>query len=208
MCVLTFPIAPMGKCLADMPDSTLVVRLGSILVLPGMGTCQPCLKILIAPMGNLLTCLLRLTLAQLRTLRSTTECSTCRRDLEKFPSPRPIALMGTLLTGLPRLSLAQLRPTLRSTTVLCTCRRDLEKFHRPHGKVADVLAPAHACAVLSLLWRTCGRDLKFPNAPMGKLLTCLPRLTLARLRTLWSITESSTCRRDLEKFPSPRWEHC
>jgi hypothetical protein len=46
---------------------------------------------------------------------------------------------------------------------------------------------------------------KVPIAPMGKLLTCLPRLTLAQLRTLWSITEC-TCHRDLENFPSPPWE--
>jgi len=43
---------------------------------------------------------------------------------------------------------------------------------------------------------------KVPIAPMGRLLTCLPQLSLAQLRmTLWSTTEC-TCRRDL-KFP-----HC
>jgi hypothetical protein len=42
-------------------------------------------------------------------------------------------------------------------------------------------------------------------APVGKLLTCLPRLTLAQLRLLWSTT-GGTCHRDLAKFPSPRWE--
>ena len=45
-----------------------------------------CSKLPIAPMGKLLTRLPRITLAQLRTLRSTTVC-TCRRDLEKFPWP-------------------------------------------------------------------------------------------------------------------------
>ena len=38
--------------------------------------------------------------------------------------------------------------------------------------------------------------------PMGTLLTRLPRLTLAQLRTLWSTT-GCTCCRDLAKFPSP-----
>ncbi len=46
---------------------------------------RSCSKNPIAPMGKWLTCLPRLTLAQLRTLRSTTEC-TCHRDLENFPS--------------------------------------------------------------------------------------------------------------------------
>ncbi len=47
--------------------------------------------------------------------------------------------------------------------------------------------------------------LKVPIAPMGKLLTCLPRLTLAQLRTLRS-TIVCTCHRDLENFPLPPWE--
>ena len=46
---------------------------------------------------------------------------------------------------------------------------------------------------------------KVPIAPMGKLLTRLPRLTLAQLRTLRSTT-GCTCCRDLAKFPSPRWD--
>ena len=46
---------------------------------------------------------------------------------------------------------------------------------------------------------------KVPIAPMGKLLTRLPRLTLAQLRTLRSST-GCTCCRDLAKFPSPPWE--
>ena len=64
-------------------------------------------KFPIAPMGKWLTRLPRLSLAQLRTLRSTT-VGTCRRDLENFPSPD-----GKLLTRLPRVSLAQLWLTLR-----------------------------------------------------------------------------------------------
>ena len=46
---------------------------------------------------------------------------------------------------------------------------------------------------------------KVPIAPMGTLLTCLPRLTLAQLRTLRSTT-GGTFHRDLENFPSPSWE--
>ena len=44
-----------------------------------------------------------------------------------------------------------------------------------------------------------------PIAPMGKLLTCLPGLSLAQLRPLWSTT-AGTCRRD-QNFPLPRWEN-
>ena len=41
-----------------MHDSTLVVLLGSILVLPGIGRCQPCLRISHRPHGRLTCCLL------------------------------------------------------------------------------------------------------------------------------------------------------
>jgi hypothetical protein len=60
MCALMFktPIAPMGKCLADMPNLTLAVLLGSNLVLQGKCTCQPRLQNAIARMEKLLTCLL------------------------------------------------------------------------------------------------------------------------------------------------------
>jgi hypothetical protein len=91
----------------------------------------------------------------------------------------------------------------------------LKTSHRPDGKVADELASIH-------VWTTAADALVnyrmyvpqipsifpiAPHAPMGKLLTCLPRLSLAQLRpTLWSTTDLCTCRRDLANFPSPRWE--
>jgi hypothetical protein len=56
--------------------------------------------------------------------------------------------------------------------------------------------------LLSTTERTCHKDLEVSHRPMGKLLTCLPRLTLAQLRTLGSTTVG-TCHRDLENFPSP-----
>ena len=57
----------------------------------------------------------------------------------------------------------------------------------------------------SVNYRGCApqRPSKVPMAPMGKLLTLLPRLSLAR--TLRSTT-ASTCHRDLQNFPSPPWE--
>jgi len=85
--------------------------------------------------------------------------------------------------------------------------------HRPDGKIADALASTLACTTAadalvnySLLYVP-QASCDFPIAPMGELLTRLPRLTLAPLQTLRSTTVG-TCRRDLEKFPSPRWESC
>ena len=51
----------------------------------------------------------------------------------------------------------------------------------------------------------CSRS-KVPIAPMGKLLTHLPQLLLAQLRPTLRSTSGCTCCRDLQKFPSPRWE--
>jgi hypothetical protein len=119
----------------------------------------------------------------------------------------PIAPMGKLLTCLPRLMLAQLRPTLRSTTV-CTCRRDLNFSHRPNGRLTFCsLFAGRRCLRLGRhghdnvfldpreysLHCVCSCS-KVPNAPMGELLTRLPRLTLAQLRTLRSTTDVCTCR--------------
>ena len=134
----------------------------------------------------------------------------------------PIAPMENLLTRLPRLSLGNLRPTLLSSTE-CTCNRDLECSHchgeRPNGKLTF-------CSLLAGRWcRSLGRhsdhlivhrkwehsfrcacsSSKVPNAPMGKWLMCLPRFTLAQLRTLRSTTDGA-CHRNLENFPSPQWD--
>ena len=94
------------------------------------------------PDGNIADALARLTLAQLRTLRSTTVC-TCRRDL-KFP----IAPMGKA-DALARLTLAQML-TLRSTPG-CTCTEILKTSHRPNGKMADVLDLILACTTANVI---------------------------------------------------------
>ena len=52
----------------------------------------------------------------------------------------------------------------------------------------------------------CSRS-KVPIAPMGKLLTRLPRLPLAQLRPTHRSTTVCTCRRDLQCFPSTRWDY-
>jgi hypothetical protein len=68
---------------------------------------------------------------------------------------------------------------------------------------SDHLIVHHKWEYSILCARSCS---KVPIAPMGKLLTCLPRLTLAQLRTPRSTTVCM-CNRDLQKFPSPRWEN-
>ena len=101
---------------------------------------------------------------------------------------------------------------------ICTCQPRLQTSHRPDGIFtcfARVLA-GWRCAhrrwhgdllIVHHNWQhslLCACSLsKVPIAPMGKLLTCLRRLTLAQLRpTLWSTTER-TCRRDLEISHGP-----
>jgi len=58
-------------------------------------------------------------------------------------------------------------------------RAHVQKFPSPRcGKIADVLAPTHACttanAPVNYRMYVPQRLAKFPSAPMGKLLTCLP----------------------------------
>ena len=115
---------------------------------------------------------------------------TCRRELY---SHRPDGRFADALA----FTLAwQLWPTLLSTTV-CTCHRDLEISHRPHGRLTFCsLFAGRRCLgragwhsdhlIVHDQWEHSKRGAhscsKFPIAPMGKWLTCLPRLTLAQLR--------------------------
>ena len=89
------------------------------------------------------------------------------------------------------------------------CVLIFKSFHRPHWKIADVLAPdsrLHNFERSGQLQNVrAAETLKFPIAPMGKLLTRLHRLSLAQLRMLRSTT-GGVCRSDLENFPSPQWE--
>ena len=123
-------------------------------------------------MGKLLTCLPRLSLAQLRpTLWSTIVLCMCRRDLYF-----PIAPMGKLLTCLPRLTLANCEYFGQYNVVRAT--ETLKTSHRPDGQVADVLAStlAHTTAAdapvnYRLLYVP--QRLKSSHRPMGRLLTRL-----------------------------------
>jgi hypothetical protein len=124
-------------------------------------------------MGKLLTCLPRLTLAQLRPkLRSTTVC-TCRRDLENFPMPP----WEFLLTCPNRLSSFNSDRSL-VLSGNCTC---LQTSHRPHGRLTFCsLFAGRWCLCLGWhsdhlivhdqwehCWLCARSSSKVPNAPMG-----------------------------------------
>jgi hypothetical protein len=64
----------------------------------------------------------------------------------------------------------------------CPCRG----WHSVNRELPDLLQHSCLCARSSS---------KVPIAPMGKLLTCLPRLTLAQLRPTLRSTTVCTCRR-------------
>ena len=85
MCVLKTSHRPDGK-MADMPKSTLIFRVGLIWFYQGYVRASHACKLPIAPMGKMLTRLPRVSLAQLRTLPSTTG-GACRRDLESSHRP-------------------------------------------------------------------------------------------------------------------------
>ncbi len=108
------------------------------------------------------------------------------------------------------------------------CCRDLAMFPSPpHGRLGDSrfarclqgggvfvrrgTVTISSCTISGNQASVRAHVLKFPSSrwdTMGKLLTCLPRLSLAKLRILRSTTELCTCHRDLENFPSPQWGNC
>ena len=103
------------------------------------------------------------------------------------------------------------------------CVLTLKSSHRPDGKIADVLALMGCSRVSHFVlagWRrlcpewhgellivhhhrqhsylcACSSS-KLPIAPMGKLLTGLPRFSLAHLRLTFLSTTGGTCCRDLK----------
>ena len=123
---------------------------------------------------------------------------TCPNRLSSFNSDRYLVLSGTC-TCLPRLQTSH-RPDGNFTCfalvlagrrcVHLQCHSELLIVHH-HGQHGS------KCA--------CSRS-KVPIAPMGKLLTHLPQLSLAHLRPTLRSTSGCTCRRELQKFPSPRWD--
>ena len=139
-------------------------------------------------MGKLLTRLPRLTLAQLRTLWSTTEC-TCCRDLANFPSP----------------------PWETHVLLVFTGRRCLCLFRHRHN---DVLLD-HRQHSFWIGARSCS---KVPIAPMGFSHILRVRLQGGRVFVYGGSVTFSSCtiidnsasnvRDHAQKFPSPPWENC
>jgi len=128
-------------------------------------------------MGKWLTRLPRLLLVHLRTLRST-PVGTCRRDLQKFPSPRWDfhIFCACACRAAVSLSTAARLPSHRApslATQLLECVLMLKTSHRPDGKIADALALILACTSAN-------------DASINYRL-CVPQR--------------------LQKFPSPRWEN-
>jgi hypothetical protein len=145
---------------------------------PSVGTqlqmcARSCSKFHIAPMGKLLTCLPRLTLAQLRTLRSTIQMVRATETLKSSHRPNGRLTFCSLFAGR-----------------WCPCLGWLSV----NRELPDLLQHSTHCAPSSS---------KVPIAPMGNWLTCLPRLSLAQLRLTLRPTTVCTCRRDLQCFPSP-----
>jgi hypothetical protein len=129
-----------------------------------------------APMGKWLTCPNRLSSFNWDRSSVLPDICTCQ--------PLPIDPMGNSLTCSPRLTLAQLLSCFGQLQGVCATET-LHSSHRPDGKMADVLASTHACTTVDASVNYRGyvpqRPCKVPMALMGKLLTCLPRLTLAQL---------------------------
>jgi hypothetical protein len=167
-------------------------------------------------MEKLLTCLPRLTLAQLRTLWSTRGCVPQR------PCKVPIAPRGdsrlfcSFLQG-GGVIVSGGRVAISSCTISGNTASQVrvQSSHRPNGKLTfRSLLAGRWC---HSLWRhsdhlivhhqwehswPCARSSpKVPNAPMGKLLTCLSRLTLAQLRTPRSTTVGARSRDLVQNAP-------
>ena len=164
--------------------------------------------------------------------------------------------MGKLLKCSPRLTLAHNCGRRSGQLQVVRAAETFNVSHRPMGDTFGSLFAGRRCPcrgwhsvhlIVHHQWehscqsaRSCST---VPIAPMGKMLTRLPRLSLAQLRltlrsttvctcrrglnfshrpdgniadvlmprlflqtTLWSTTERA-CHSDLQRFPSPRWEN-
>ncbi len=120
-----------------------------------------------------------------------------RAHLQKFPSrPGPKGKIADALASTLTCTTAAW-PMLRSTTG-CTCHRDLQLSHRPICLAADMqFFPPFGIKSCSTSYPYVPALLANPHRPMGRLLTCLPRLTFAQMRPTLRSTTECMCRRDL-----------
>ena len=144
--------------------------------------------------------------------------SSVRAHAQKFPSPRWEFLADMQFDS--RHSIG-----IKSCFTREMCVLMFESSHRPDGKIADALAPTHACttANASVNYRmyVLQRPCKLPIAPMG--ISHVSRLCLqgggVHIYSVYSATVSfSSCtitgntaqyvraRAHAQKFPSPRWD--
>ncbi len=145
------------------------------MVLPGKGTCQPHLQNPIAPMGD-------------------SRVARCLQGGGVYVSSGTVTITSSSIYGNTAYFVrdqVQKFPSPRWEFLL-TCPYQLSSFNLDQSLVLPGIC-------------TCQPHLQNPIAPMGKVLTGLPRFTLAQLRTLRSTT-GGVCHRDLENFLSPRWE--
>ncbi len=130
-------------------------------------------------MGKLLTCLPRLTLAQLRPkLRSTIQYVRAAETLKTSQCPHGRLTICVLFlqgggvyvsSGMVTITSSSITGNTAAGYVRALCKTS----NRPDGKVADLLATTHACT------------------------------TAAETPVNYTVC---TCRRDLENFPMPHWE--
>jgi hypothetical protein len=180
---------PDGK-ITDALCSTLACTTANDALVNTVGTCRRDLENFPSPRWEHRSrACLHSRLHKLRlTLRSTTDC-TCHKDLNF--SHRPDGKMAYVLS---RLLLARLR-TLRGQLQGVRATETLKTSHRINGRLTLCLLFAgwwcrclgrhsghlivhHQWEYSKLCARSCS---KVPIAPMGKLLTCLSRLTLGQL---------------------------
>ena len=137
--------------------------------------------------GILLTCLPRLTLAQLRPMLRSTTGGACCRDLESSHCPDGRLTFCSLFAGR-----------------WCLCRWR----HSVNRELPDLLQHSCRCA--------CSRS-KFPIAPMGnsRFARCLQgggvavfggTVTISSCTISWNT--ASIVRAHPQEFPMPRWESC
>jgi hypothetical protein len=183
---------------------------------------RSCSIVPIALMGKLLTCLHRLTLGQLQTLRSTTECK-CHRDLKKIPSP-PWETHNCLLYAGRR--------------NLCLFRHGHNNVFLDHRQQSSWIGACSCSKLPSPRWENCSRayldfrmqncgrrfdQLQFVRAqwpeishhPHGKLtIACCTQGggiyvssgTVTITSSLISGNTANYVRAHAPKFPPPRWE--
>ncbi len=163
----------MGKCLADMLNSTLAVLLGSNLVFYQSFVNASHAQNFPSPQretqSHLAPCLQGggvFVQGGSVTIDSCTisgNAASVSVHVQKFPCPH-----GNM-ADMPRSTLIfhnSDRYLVLSGN--CTCQPRLQTSHRPNGKIADVLAPTQTCTTAIMLRSTtggmCHRDLaKFPS---------------------------------------------